>query len=226
MSSREALFEHVLANVIVGVVREDDAEAAAHVARTYAENGIRTIEVTMTTPDAVPLIGRLSERYSPEGIVIAAGTVRSSNDAAEARRAGATILVSPHTSLRIIDYALENDLLSIAGAATATEIITAWEAGASLVKLFPAPQLGGPDFIRAIRGPIRDVPLLAGGPVDLDAIDDYLDAGAVAINLGATLALPALVRDQKWDAIGRRAAQAVAIVRDRMNELSTGTTVH
>ena len=85
-----------------------------------------------------------------------------------------------------------------AGAATTTEIITAWEKGADIVKVYPAHHLGGPDFIRTIRGPIRDVPMLAGGPVPLDEIDSYLDAGCVAVNLGASLALPELVRDEQW----------------------------
>jgi 2-dehydro-3-deoxyphosphogluconate aldolase/(4S)-4-hydroxy-2-oxoglutarate aldolase len=212
--SRKELLERVYAEQIVGVVREDSAEDAESVADAYARNGIRIIEVTLTTPDAIELMAMLDKRYG-RNIVIAAGTVRSTNDAALARRAGASIIVSPHTDVQVLEYANENDLLSVAGAATATEIIRAWEAGADIVKIFPAHHLGGPDYIRTIRGPIRDIPMLAGGPVALDKIDDYLDAGCVAVNLGATLALPELVRNHDWEEIGRRAVLATSIVQSR-----------
>jgi 2-dehydro-3-deoxyphosphogluconate aldolase / (4S)-4-hydroxy-2-oxoglutarate aldolase len=110
---------------------------------------------------------------------------------------------------------MENDLLCIAGASTPTEIIRAWEAGCDIVKVYPAPFLGGPEYIRTIRGPIRDVPMLAGGPVALDMIDAYLDVGCVAVNLGGSLAVPDLVRTQQWEEIGRRVILAASIVASR-----------
>jgi 2-dehydro-3-deoxyphosphogluconate aldolase/(4S)-4-hydroxy-2-oxoglutarate aldolase len=132
-----------------------------------------------------------------------------------ARRAGAKIIVSPHTDLQVIEYANENDMLCIAGASTPTEIIRAWEAGCDIVKVYPAHYLGGPDYIRTIRGPIRDVLMLAGGPVPLDMIDHYLDAGCIAVNLGGSLAVPDLVREQQWDEIGRRVLLATSIIESR-----------
>ena len=212
--SRKELLARVYTEQIVGVVREDSAETAEAVAEAYARNGIRIIEVTMTTPDAVELLGALDKRYG-KSIALAAGTVRSTNDAALARRAGATIIVSPHTDAQVIEYANENDLLCIAGAATPTEIIRAWEAGCDVVKVYPAHHLGGPDYIRTIRGPIRDVPMLAGGPVPLDMIDHYLDAGCIAVNLGPSLAVPDLVRSEQWEEIGRRALLATSIIQSR-----------
>lgn len=200
---------------IVGVVREDSAEAAAAVAEAYARNGIRIVEITLTTPDAIQLIGTIANRYSSAGVIVAAGSVRTTNDAALARRAGAQVIVSPHTDQSVIEYAVENDLLSVAGAGTATEIVHAWEVGADLVKIFPAQYLGGPDFIRTIRGPIRDIPMVAGGPVPLDMIDAYLDAGCVAVNLGGSLAVPDLVKQQQWDEIGRRVVLATSIIASR-----------
>ena len=218
---RKELLAKVQNSKIVGVVREDSVEAAEAVADSYAQNGIRIIEITMTTPEALDLIGRLKQRYAEHGITMAAGTVRSANDAAAARRAGAEIIVSPHTDVNVIEYAVENDLLAIAGAGTPTEIIRAWEAGSDIVKVFPALYMGGPDYIRTLRGPIRDVPLLAGGPVPLDAIDAYLDAGCVAVNLGISLAVPDLVRSKQWDEIGRRVILATSIVQSRQK-----TAVH
>ena len=212
--SRKELLARVHSEQIIGVVREDNAEAAQAVAEAYALNGIRLIEITMTTPDAIELMVALDKKYGPQ-IDIAAGTVRSTNDAAMARRAGAKIIVSPHTDPHVIEYANENDLLSIAGAATPTEIIRAWEAGCDIVKVYPAQYLGGPDYIRTIRGPIRDVLMLAGGPVPLDMIDPYLDAGCIAVNLGGSLAVPDLVREQQWDEIGRRVLLATSIIESR-----------
>jgi 2-dehydro-3-deoxyphosphogluconate aldolase / (4S)-4-hydroxy-2-oxoglutarate aldolase len=212
--SRQELFSRVRINQIIGVVREDDAHVAEQVAEAYARNGIGILEVTLTTPDAFQIIARLSQRFG-ELVTIAAGTVRSTNDAATARRAGAQIIVSPHTNAQVIEYANENDLLCIAGAATPTEIIHAWETGCDIVKVYPAHYLGGPDYIRTIRGPIRDVPMLAGGPVPLDMIEPYLDAGCMAVNLGPSLAVPDLVRNADWDEIGRRAILATSIVQSR-----------
>lgn len=224
--SRKELLDRVLSEQIVGVVREDSAEAALAVADAFARNGVRIIEITLTTPDAFELIATVGQKYAVRDVVIAAGTVRSSNDAAQARRAGAQAIVSPHTDVRVIEYAVENDLLSIAGAATPTEIINAWEAGCDIVKVYPANTLGGPDYIRTIRGPIRDIPMLAGGIVPLDMIEAYLDAGCVAVNLGATLAVPELVRTQQWDEIGRRAVLAASIVQSRKSRVASDSYVH
>ena len=222
--SRKELLNRVCTEHIVGVVREDTPEAARAVAEAYAGNGIHIIEITFTTPEAVQLMTHLAQRY--KDIVIAAGTVRSTNDAALARRAGAQAIVSPHTDPRVIEYAVENDLLSIAGAATATEIIRAWEIGSDIVKIYPAPQLGGPDFIRTIRGPIRDIPMLAGGLIALDMIDSYLDAGCVAVNLGGSLAVPDLVKKQQWEEIGRRVMLAASIIQSRKTVSQQDSYVH
>ncbi len=224
--SRKELFEKVSMEQIIGVVREESVEAAESVAEAYARNGIRILEVTLTTPDAFDLIARFAQTYAALDVVIAAGTVRNGNDAAQAHRAGAKIIVSPHTDLRVIEYAAENDLLCVAGAGTATEIIRAWEAGCDIVKIFPALYLGGPDYIRTLRGPIRDVAMLAGGPVPLDTIESYLDAGCIAVNLGASLAVPDLVRSEQWEEIGRRALLATSIVQSRNADVESDAYVH
>lgn len=226
MSLRDDLLEKARIEQIIGVVREEHAEVAEAVADAYARNGVRIIEITLTTPDAFELIAKIGARYAEADVVMAAGTVRSANDAALARRAGAQIIVSPHTDYQVIEYATENDLLSVAGASTPTEIIRAWEAGADIVKVYPAQHLGGPDYIRTIRGPIRDVQMLAGGPVPLDMIEPYLDAGCIAVNLGASLAVPDLVRSAQWDEIGRRALLATSIIQSRRDVVEPETYVH
>jgi len=211
---RQELLARIYAEQIIGVVREDDASIAEAVADAYAQNGIRIVEITMTTPDALELMASMVKRYGSQ-ITIAAGTVRSANDAALARRAGAELIVSPHTDATVVEYANENELVCVAGASTPTEIIRAWEIGCDIVKVYPAHHLGGPDYIRTIRGPIRDIPMLAGGPVPLDMIDAYLDAGCIAVNLGPSLAVPDLVRSGQWEEIGRRAVLATSIIQSR-----------
>jgi 2-dehydro-3-deoxyphosphogluconate aldolase/(4S)-4-hydroxy-2-oxoglutarate aldolase len=224
--SRKDLLAKVCKQQIVGVVRENSAEAARSVADAYARHGIGVLEITLTTPDAFDIIAELAKTYGPQGTTIAAGTVRTPNDAAAARRAGAEVIVSPHTNAQVIEYAVENEMLCIAGAATATEIIHAWDLGADIVKIYPAAQLGGPDYIRVIRGPIRDIPMLAGGIVPLDTIDSYLDAGCVAVNLGPSLAVPDLVRTHQWDEIGRRVILATSIVQSRKTVVMPESYVH
>jgi len=225
MKRSESLFAHVRQHGIVAVVREDSASDAWEIVRCVAENEMTSIEITMTTPDAISLIEKTSDRYGDRGVVVAAGTVRSSDEAAAARKAGAQIIVSPHTDLRLIDYAMEHDMLSVAGALTATEIIHAWEAGAGVIKVYPARHVGGPGYIKAIRQPIRGIPMLAGGPIDLEEITAYLDAGAVAVNLGACLAPPMVVQEKKWDEVARRVRQAVSIARSHL-EATSSAVVH
>ena len=95
-----------------------------------------------------------------------------------------------------------------------------------MVKVFPAAAYGGPDYIRTLRGPIRDVPMLAGGPVPLDTIESYLDAGCMAVNLGASLAVPDLVNTEQWEEIGRRALLATSIIQSRNVAITADSYVH
>ena len=227
MSRKEQIFESIRHHVIIGVVREDNADDARMVARTYAEQGIANLEITLTTPDAFAIMESLATQYAGKSIHIAAGSVRTVNDAATARRAGAEIIVSPHTALPVIEYAAEHDLFCVAGALTATEMVTAWEAGADVIKVYPVSLVGGPDYIRTVRQPIRDIPMLAGGPVAIDQIEAYLDAGAVAVNLGGSLAAPDAVRAKNWKEIARRVSHATGIVMARgVVPVGGGSVVH
>lgn len=228
VNRKTAMREFVSQESIIGVVRESSAEVAWDCAMSFIDNGLKIIEITFTTPDAVVLIERLSDYCTGSNCVVAAGSIRSTNDAAEARRAGAVMLVSPHVNLRMIEYATEHGLLCIAGAATPTEIVEAWERGADIIKIYPAPLLGGPDYIRAIRQPLPDIPMLAGGPVAIEQIDAYLEAGALAVNLGGSLALPALVAQRDWAGIGKRVRRAVNIVQTRNGaaEFAASISVH
>lgn len=204
--------------MIIGVVRYEDAAHSAMVARTFAESGLRCIEITMTTPGALDLIAELSYQYGPKGSVIAAGSVRTAEEVDQVVAAGANVVVSPHTSEAVIARTLEKGVASVAGAATPSEVMRAHELGVSIVKVYPARLLGGPEWFRTVGQPIRGVEMLAGGPVDIDEMDGYLDAGAVALNMGGAFAPLDLVESNDWDEVARRIERALNVVRKRENE--------
>lgn len=209
MRSRDEVVSSIREQGIIGVVRFERAELAAGTAEAYADHGLKNIEITMTTPGALDLIADLAHRFGGDGVVIAAGSVRGAEEAQLAHEAGAEVLVSPHTDLGVIDYAKSNGLACVAGATTPTEIIRAWELGASIVKIYPARLLGGPDYIRTIRQPIRGVDMLAGGPVSVEELAPYFDAGVMAVNMGDALAPLAFVEQNRWDEVGQRVRHAL-----------------
>lgn len=198
--------------VIIGVVRFEDPAYSAMVARTYADSGLECIEITMTTPGALELITELAYQHRESDMVLAAGSVRETDEVDQVAEAGAAVVVSPHLSERVIERTLERGLVSVAGASTPSEIIRARELGAHVVKIYPARLLGGPEYFRTIRQPIRGVDMLAGGPVETDEIEPYLDAGAIAVNMGGAFAPLDLVEANDWGAVGDRIAEAKRVV--------------
>ncbi len=209
MRTKQDVLSSIRDEGIIGVIRFERAELAAGTAEAYAQHGVKNIEVTMTTPGALDLIADLSHRFGPDGVVIAAGSVRGAEEAQLAHEAGAEVLVSPHTDPAVIEYARENDLVCVAGASTPTEIIRAWELGASIIKVYPARLLGGPDYIRTIRQPIRGVEMLAGGPVSVEELEPYFNAGVVAVNMADALAPLSFVEQNRWDEVGERVRHAL-----------------
>ena len=194
---------------MVAVVREDSEDDAKRVAEAFVAAGLPVIEITLTTPGAETLMSTLA-RDNP-GLVVAAGTVLTENAVARAHRVGASVIVSPHFDPAVVSATLNAGMLSVAGAGSVTEIVSAHRAGAHLIKVYPAKSLGGPAFIRTIRQPIRGIEMVAGGPVGLDEIEDYLEAGCTAVNLGQSIAPPDSVRGGDWATIRDLASRALAI---------------
>jgi 2-dehydro-3-deoxyphosphogluconate aldolase/(4S)-4-hydroxy-2-oxoglutarate aldolase len=167
---------------IIPISRGHDPEQVAVVAGALRASGLGIIEITLDSPGALESIAGLSS----EDQLVGAGTVRSEEAANAAISAGADFIVSPHLNGRIVAAATSRGIPAIAGALTPTEMVAAWEAGASAVKVFPA-SIGGARYIRDLRGPFGDIPLIPTGGVTLDSARDYLDAGAVAVGLGGWL---------------------------------------
>ncbi len=166
------------------VVRGTDSDSAVETALTLFDAGMRFVEVALTTPAATQVIARVAAR-KPRDAVIGAGTVCTVDDVAAVEAAGAQFVVTPAVLPSIVEAA-RRGIPVAAGALTPTEVVTARDLGATVVKLFPA-SVGGPGYLRAIRDPFPDIPLMAVGGVGADLAAEYLEAGAVAVGVGGPL---------------------------------------
>ena len=170
---------------ILPVIRAESADDARQLINAIVAGGIRTIEVTMTVPGAVELIAELSASHD---VLIGAGTVLDVDTAKRCVDAGARFIISPATNLEIIKYCNGADVVVMPGALTPTEILDAWNAGADIVKVFPASSMGGPAYLRALKGPLPHIKLIPTGGVNIENAADYLSAGAEAVGVGGDLA--------------------------------------
>ncbi len=212
---------------IVPVVRASSAAEARFAAEAVWHGGIPIVEITMTVPGAMEVISELA-RTTPE-VLVGAGTVLDAETAQRCVDAGARFLVSPGFDARTVEFAVGKNVLIMAGALTPTEVINAWKAGADFVKVFPCGQVGGATYIKALKGPLPQVPLVPTGGVSLDTAADYLLAGAAALGVGGELILKEAVQLRKAELLRDMAARFVSIVkstRDQMKAKKETTTTH
>jgi 2-dehydro-3-deoxyphosphogluconate aldolase/(4S)-4-hydroxy-2-oxoglutarate aldolase len=201
--------ERLAAVPLVAILRASDAGRFLDVGRVLYEAGVRGIEVTLTSEGALEAFGRLREEL-PGDALLGVGTVRSVADAELAAAAGAGYLVAPDLRPEVVGWAVERGLPVVPGALTPTEVAAAWAAGATAVKVFPVSAVGGPAYVKAVRAPLPEVPLVPTGGVGIDDIGDYLDAGAAAVGLGSPLLGDAGDPDGDLAALADRARRAVA----------------
>lgn len=174
--------------------------------------GIGCVEITMTVPGAVNVIRELA-RSMGERVLIGAGTVLDAGTAERCVGAGAQFLVSPGLDLATVKWAVEHNVLMAAGALTPTEVIGAWKAGSDLVKVFPCANVGGAKYIKALRGPLPQVPLIPTGGVNLETAAEFLNAGAAALGVGGELVLADALKAKQPERITELARKYVEIVR-------------
>jgi len=198
------------ASGVVAVIRLKDAGSLRAVVEALADGGVRALEVTMTVPRAIELIAELAPTLPPE-LVLGAGTVLDAATARAAVAAGARYVVSPVFRPDVVRAAHEAGAAAIPGCFTPTEILDATEAGADLVKLFPATPLG-PAFLRDLRGPFPALRVLPTGGVSAANAGDWIRAGAVAVGVGSALVDAASVEAKRFGEITRRAKELVAAV--------------
>ncbi len=179
---------------VVAVVRANNEEEAINVSKACIEGGVPAIEVTFTVPGAENVIKKLKETFSPEELIVGAGTVLDSETARVAILNGAEYIVSPGFDLESAKLCNRYQVPYMPGCITITEIVRAMEAGCDIVKLFPG-SLPGPSYVKAVKGPLPQCNIMPTGGVDLDNVADWIKAGVVAVGSGSHLTGPAAKGD-------------------------------
>src|SRR5580698_5536204 len=207
---------------IVPVVRAASSKQAMRAVEAVCAGGIPIVEVTMTVPGAIEVIAHLNKSMGSE-LLIGAGTVL---DAATAKRcidAGAEFIVSPGFDFETVKFAKQAGKLIMAGALTPTEVIAAWKAGSDFVKIFPCGTVGGAKYIKALKAPLPQIPMVPTGGVNLDTAADFIHAGADALGIGGELVSAAACKSGNLSVITEAARRYVAIVREARRAATTRT---
>ena len=205
---------------IVPVVRASSPRDARIAADAVCEGGIPIVEITMTVPGAIDVIRELTKNAASE-VLVGAGTVLNAEAARRCLDAGAQFLVSPGLNLQTVELAVREGKLMMAGALTPTEIITAWEAGSDFVKVFPCGQVGGAKYIKALKGPLPQVPLVPTGGVNLDTAAEFIQAGAAALGVGGELVQAEALKSNKPEIIVENARRFLAIVKQARAQMAS-----
>ncbi len=208
---KQKVRERILEIGIIPVVRAPSAKEAMLAASAVAQGGIPIVEITMTVPGAVDVIRTLRKETS--GVLIGAGTVLDIEMARKCMEAGAQFLVSPGLDLPTVEFAIREKTLIMAGALTPTEVITAWKAGADFVKVFPCGQVGGAKYIKALKGPLPQVPLVPTGGVNLNTAAEFIQAGSAALGVGSELVPADALKQGNSGLIAETAGKFLAIVK-------------
>ena len=194
------IFNRMMSEGLIPVIRVSSAQEAVDVADAIKEGGVTLIEITMSVPGAIDTIKELTRKYKDE-IIMGAGTILDPETARAALLAGAQFIVTPTLNLDVIQLAHRYSAVVVPGAMTPTEILTAWNAGADMVKVFPAAQLGGPEYLKAIRGPLPQILLVPTGGVNLQNAGAFIKAGATALGVGGELVDKKAVKEKKFNVI-------------------------
>jgi 2-dehydro-3-deoxyphosphogluconate aldolase/(4S)-4-hydroxy-2-oxoglutarate aldolase len=196
---------------IVAVIRMQEPDRLRAVIEALAEGGVRALEVTMTVPRAIELIAEIAPSL-PDDVIFGAGTVVDAETASRAIAAGARFVVSPVFRRPVIAACHDRDVPAMPGCLTPTEILDAWEAGADVVKVFPATRLG-PGFIKDVRAPLPHIKLMPTGGVTLDNAGEWIAAGAVAVGVGSALVDTGAIGKGDYATLTANARRIVASVQ-------------
>jgi 2-dehydro-3-deoxyphosphogluconate aldolase / (4S)-4-hydroxy-2-oxoglutarate aldolase len=198
---------------VVPVVRASSPAEALLAAQAVCDGGIPIVEITMTVPGAVEVIREL-RKSTVSGVLVGAGTVLDAETARRCLDAGAEFLVSPGLNVPTVEFAVREGTLIMAGALTPTEVITAWNAGADFVKVFPCGQVGGAKYIKALKGPLPQIPLVPTGGVNLNTAAEFIEAGSAALGIGGELVQSDALKSGKPEVIVENARRFLAIVKE------------
>jgi 2-dehydro-3-deoxyphosphogluconate aldolase/(4S)-4-hydroxy-2-oxoglutarate aldolase len=197
---------------ILPVIRAPSADAAVAVVEALLQAGLTVAEITMTVPNAIDAIGAVAKRF-PGTVIVGAGTVTDAETARRAVDAGAEFIVTPCLVPEVIDAAHRVDVAVLPGALTPGEVFEAFRLGGDMVKVFPVQSVGGAAYLRALRGPFPDIPLVPTGGVTLENIAEMFEAGAAAVGVGTELISKDALARRDYAAIGVLASQFLAAGR-------------
>ena len=203
MTKSEAL-DWIKRTKLVPVIRASSPEAGMNVVRALLQGGIDVLEITMTVPGAVDLIREVAAQFGGKALV-GAGTVYDPETAAACIEAGAQFIVGPCTDIPTIKFCHEKGVLVAPGALTPTEVSAAWAAGADVIKIFPCDAAGGASYLKSLKAPFPHIPLMPTGGVTLANVNDFLNAGAVAVGVGNSLVDPQLIVEGRFGDLTERA---------------------
>jgi 2-dehydro-3-deoxyphosphogluconate aldolase/(4S)-4-hydroxy-2-oxoglutarate aldolase len=218
MRNKGDILEHIRRTGLVPVLRANSAAQGFALAEAILEGGVDVLEVTMTVPGATQLISRLV-REQPS-ILVGAGTVLNAEQARACLGEGAQFIVSPAFDAPTVKLCRDEDVAVLPGALTPTEVLAAWNAGADIVKVFPASAMGGASYLRSLRAPLPQVKVIPTGGVSLTTAKDFLEAGAYALGVGADLVDLTAIDSGGAGRITEHARKYVAIIREFQQRLS------
>ena len=205
---------------IVPVVRAASAEEAIKAIDAIRAGGIDVLEITMTVPGAIDVIAEVARNYGDD-VVVGAGTVLDPETARKCLDAGAVFIVSPALNLETIAMCRESDIPIMPGALSPTEVVTAWNAGADMVKIFPAGAVGGPSYLKNLKGPLPHIKMIPTGGVSLSTAADFIKAGAAALGVGTDLVDVKAIREGNAHIVTERAREFVRIVCEARASLAS-----
>lgn len=212
--NRQDDFQRIVESKIVGVIRGVDAETVVDIATALRAGGVTAIEVTADTPGAMGMIDAVAAELEGEDVIVGAGTVLDPETARAALLAGAEFIVAPTVNEAVIEVCNRYGAVVAPGAATPTEVVTAYEAGADVVKVFPASSLG-PEYISSLKGPLGHIPLMPTGGIDLDNAATFINAGGLAVGVGSALVDKQAVANGNFERLTERAEAFVNAIERR-----------
>ena len=205
---------------VVPVVRAASPEEAIQVIEAIKSGGLAILEITMTVPNAVKVIEEVASRYGDE-VLVGAGTVLDPGTARDCILAGARFVVSPSLNTRTIEFCQQSSIAVFPGALTPTEVVTAWQAGADAVKVFPCGAVGGAKYLASLKAPLPQIEMIPTGGVSLSTAAGFIAAGAFALGVGADLVDLAAIRSGEPEKVAQAAGAYVAAVQDARGALSS-----
>jgi len=215
--SREKALSRIRELGVVPIIRISNTEDAFRAVEAIVAGGLSIVEVTMGVPNALRLMEQVQDRFEGN-VLLGAGTVLDSETCRAALLAGAEFIVTPSLDVKVIETSRRYSKVCIPGALTPTEIVTAWQAGADMVKVFPCAPVGGPKYLKSLRGPLPQVDFVPTGGVDLESTPDYIRAGAAAVAVGGELVSGKALREGKADVITANARKFLEAVRSARAE--------